>query len=76
MNHIKQFPHCDSRVLHAPGKCQFCDMHPEWQELREMWGISFTGEYQHGKMMCPSEVSRDLDVIERWPGNRAYPKKP
>lgn len=41
---IKQFPHCDSRVLHAPGKCEFCDKHPDWQDLRLAWGIAFTGD--------------------------------
>ncbi len=39
---IAQF-HCDARVLHAPGECQYCDLHPEWQELRKAWGIAFTG---------------------------------
>jgi hypothetical protein len=40
---IAQFPHCDSRILHAPSECEYCDRHPEWQELREAWGIAFTG---------------------------------
>lgn len=40
---IAQFPHCDSRILHAPGECEFCDRRSEWQELREAWGIAFTG---------------------------------
>lgn len=39
-----QFPHCDQRVLHAPGLCRYCDRHPEWQKLREKWGIAFTGQ--------------------------------
>lgn len=38
-----RFPHCDQRVLHRPGECRYCDLHPEWQELRERWGIAFTG---------------------------------
>lgn len=41
---IAQFPHCDSRVLHGPGECRYCDSHPEWQELRQAWGIAFTGQ--------------------------------
>ena len=41
---INQFPHCDQRVLHAPGECKYCDLHPEWQELRKSWGIAFTGQ--------------------------------
>ena len=40
---IRQFPHCDARILHAPGECEYCDLHPEWQELRKVWGIAFTG---------------------------------
>ncbi len=44
---IGQFPHCDSRILHK-GDCQYCDAHPEWQELREAWGIAFTGQLPAG----------------------------
>ncbi len=39
----RQFPHCDSRVLHRRGECKYCDTHPDWQELRQAWGIAFTG---------------------------------
>ena len=42
------FPHCDQRVLHAPGECQYCDMCPEWQQLRVAWGIAFTGHAPRG----------------------------
>lgn len=69
MEHIKQFPHCDSKILHAPGVCEFCDMHPEWQELREYWGINFTGEYKLDKTPCPAELARSLDTINKWHGN-------
>lgn len=44
MSVIPQFPHCDQRVLHAPGECEFCDGCPEWQALRKAWGIAFTGK--------------------------------
>lgn len=40
---MTRFPHCDSRILHAPGECEYCDEVPEWQELRKAWGIAFTG---------------------------------
>lgn len=40
---LPTFPHCDQRVLHAPGECEFCDACPEWQALRKAWGIAFTG---------------------------------
>jgi hypothetical protein len=47
---IKQFPHCDQRVLHEPGECEYCDKHPAWQELREAWGIAFTGHQPRGNL--------------------------
>jgi hypothetical protein len=45
---LDRFPHCDQRVLHAPGECEFCDGNPDWQALREAWGISFTGHAPRG----------------------------
>lgn len=86
--HITQFPHCDQRILHAPSdNCEYCNAHPEWQELREAWGIAFTGHsYEviqetdwNGEptekvlFPCPAELARPLDVINQWGGNR--PKK-
>jgi hypothetical protein len=66
-------PHCDSRVLHAPGECRYCDGFPEWQQARRVWGINFTGHHDKGFRKCPSESSRGLKTIEQWPGNRAEP---
>jgi len=44
MSTIDRYPHCDSRVLHAQSDgCEYCNLHPEWQALREAWGIAFTG---------------------------------
>src|SRR5689334_1125238 len=43
-NTLGQFPHCDALVLHAPGQCEYCDHHPDWQALRLLWNIQFTGE--------------------------------
>ena len=68
-------PHCDSAVLHAPSICEYCDDYPDYQELRRLWGINFTGENDPDKLPCPSEVRRSLDVINRWGGNRPKPKK-
>ncbi len=28
---IPMFPHCDSRVLHRPFVCKYCDENPQWQ---------------------------------------------
>jgi hypothetical protein len=70
-NAIKQFPHCDAKVLHAPGECRHCDTHPEWQQLRQTWGIAFTGyEPDAGEQPCPATVGRPIDIINQWPGNR------
>lgn len=66
---IKQFPHCDPRILHAPGVCKYCDDHPEWQELRETWGICFTGEFAEGFTPCPADVDRG-EKHAQWGGNR------
>lgn len=67
---IEQFPHCDSNVLHSPGECEYCDRHPDWQELREVWGINFTGKNEPDKSPCPSERFRPAHVVHRWHGNR------
>jgi hypothetical protein len=43
MTELPRFPHCDQRILHAPGECEFCDEREDWQALRKAWGIAFTG---------------------------------
>lgn len=73
---IYQYPHCDAGILHAPGECRYCDMHPEWQELRETWGINFTGQYDPNKLLCPAEQHRNLTKIEGWGGNIPHPPGP
>lgn len=41
---LARFPHCDQRVLHGPQDgCEYCDQRPDWQALRQAWGIAFTG---------------------------------
>jgi len=68
-----QFPHCDPRILHAPGECEFCDMHKEWQYLRQMWGIAFTGYTPEEKELpCPADHARG-DSHKLWGGNVAKP---
>lgn len=69
-----RFPHCDELVLHAPGKCQFCDRYSLWQHERIRDGVNFTGENDPNKKACPSTARRPLAVIERWERNRAYPE--
>lgn len=66
---IQQFPHCDALVLHEPQKCESCDRHPDWQQLRQMWGVNFTGVHDPSKAICPAERRRPLETLERWHGN-------
>ncbi|SRR5258708_24877162 len=72
---IKQFPHCDSKILHKPGECEYCDGHPDWQELRTLWNVNFTGHYDLDKMLCPAEQYRDKSVMDQWSGNGARTKE-
>lgn len=76
-----RFPHCDQRILHAPGECKFCDDCSLLQFMRQMWGINFTGhhdmENEHGHPMspCPAEVARPLELLNRWHGNTPKTEK-
>ena len=71
---IGPFPHCDQRILHAPGECEFCDMQGDWQELRQAWGIAFTGyEPEEKELPCPADYARG-DNHTKWYGNVARPK--
>lgn len=71
---LPQFPHCDQRVLHEPGTCEFCDRHPDWQALREAWGIAFTGRAPApGMLPCPADAARPAGSPadhRRWGGNK------
>lgn len=56
-------PHCDQRILHAPGECWACDLYPDWQALREKWGIAFTGQapltgVAGNQLPCPADYNR------------------
>lgn len=76
-----QFPHCDSFILHAPGECEYCDGHPDWQALRHFWGIAFTGHPAGNDRMsdepvlpCPADFTRppgSRSDHRRWGGNTA-----
>ena len=74
-NSITQFPHCDPRILHAPGECKYCDAHPDWQELRAMWNINFTNGTDPDKFMCPANVARGFAAPNKWHSNHALPRK-
>lgn len=63
-------PHCDSSILHAPGVCEYCDHYPDWQELRKLWRIAFTGEpSDEHTAPDPSSHFRPVAVSHQWPGN-------
>jgi hypothetical protein len=69
-----QFPHCDPRILHAPSECEFCDLHPEWQYLRQIWGIAFTGwEPEYKELPDPATHARGYQNANAWSGNKAKP---
>ena len=70
-----RFPHCDELVLHAPGECTYCDRHSLEQHERIRDGVNFTGHNDSTKRACPSTARRPLEIIERWPGNRAKEEK-
>lgn len=72
-----QQPHCDPRMLHAPGECQTCDHFPDWQQLRTFWGIAFTGhEAQRNQwtveLPCPFDLNRPGQA-GLWGGNDRIP---
>lgn len=71
---MPRFPHCDERILHAPGVCKYCDAHKDWQFLREVWGINFTSETDTNKYPCPADRARG-DKHMLWPGNVAYDRE-
>lgn len=67
------YPHCDSRIVHRPSTCKYCDMHPELQQARAAAGINFTGEFFPDLLACPADASRppgEKGDHRRWPGNQ------
>jgi hypothetical protein len=68
----ERIPHCDAWVLHAPGECQYCDGHPEWQKWRTDNRMNFTGHYDQEKDICPAEKRRSVGKINAWGGNKPH----
>lgn len=79
-------PHCDARILHAPGECWACDLYPDWQDLRVKWGICFTGQVPDPRVVgearlierhmlpCPADYNRPPDSPSdhrQWGPNQA-----
>ena len=71
---MSKYPHCEHRVLHPPGDCEFCDMYPDLQKKRIDEGVNFTGEGDPNKKPCPAEEARGLENVNAWHRNRPYPK--
>ena len=73
------FPHCDTRVLHAPGKCVHCDHYPTLQHVRINNAIPFSGEKFRGEfgksILPPDEYTRTREDIDAWGGNKAVEKE-
>ncbi len=66
--------HCDSRILHEPGVCIYCDHYPELQQWRIDNGWAFTGEtpLPHQRP-CPADAARPPNSPSdhrRWGGNK------
>jgi hypothetical protein len=80
MNDRAPFPHCDSRVLHAPSECTYCDGYPELQQARQDWRVAFTGHEPVGdEAPCPADTARPPNGSSdhrRWSRNRAVSGNP
>lgn len=67
-------PHCDVRVLHAPGECDSCDKFPVYQKARELWGVCFTtddGLAPPGfSWVVPDPYRVARPAGSNWPGNQ------
>lgn len=66
-------PHCDTTILHAPGKCVYCDHFPDFQHYRHFMRVAFTNsaEAEGTKLIAPdpSLWFRTAEVRDRWNGN-------
>lgn len=81
------YPHCDWRVLHSPGTCEYCDMHPDWQKERADNNVLFTDDPRNSEIIdnwlltgqttserpCPAMKARG-PACQIWAGNKAKPK--
>lgn len=65
--------HCDNRVLHSPGYCNYCDQEgAEAQQQRLRLGVSFTNQPDRGKYPDPALTFRDEESINGWGGNQPH----
>jgi ribosomal protein L32 len=66
------YPHCDSRVLHAPGDCEYCDHYPNRQQERVAQKVNFTNGRDPDKAPCPADAARGA-TVNQWHGNAPRP---
>ena len=69
-------PHCDQRILHAPGDCWACDLYPDWQKLRELWGIAFTGHQPKDEVLRVDQHEEPVAVRRMLPCPADYNRPP
>lgn len=66
-------PHCDSRILHAPEECEYCDR-PDWTRERLKTKLTFTGRSPvDGESPCEADATRGPGTSgdhRRWGGNK------
>lgn len=43
-----KYPHCNTQVLHAPGRCAYCDEYSDRQQERIAGGTPFTPDEANG----------------------------
>lgn len=69
----RTIPHCDSRILHHPDDCKYCDR-PHWQAMRAATGVAHTGRVPlPGQVPCEADVDRPPRAENdhrKWGGNR------
>jgi hypothetical protein len=66
-------PHCDSRILHHPNECRYCNR-PDWQDERKRLGIALTGrDPDDGQVPCEADAERPPGAPNdhrHWGGNK------
>lgn len=72
---MRTYPHCDSRVLHAPGECEYCDRYAaDLQAQRIDQRINFTGYEDPDLLPDPATQARPVETINKWGGNVPVPE--
>lgn len=65
--------HCDSRVLHGPGHCEYCDKYPEAQQQRLRLSVAFTDEPDNWVTFPdPATDARGTESLYGWGGNQPH----